>query len=560
MGDLSRAIVHRVVTSLGMRLRTLALFLAAALVVGACASDGGGGSKDQTLVLATSGSPALLDGAQIRDPEAARVVSQLFEPLLRFEPGGIDLKPGLARSWQSSPDGLSWTFQLQRDVRFHDGTAFDAEAVCANFERWYRFGGIQQSAAVSLSWRDVFGGFATRDDPSAPPDSLYRSCEARVSDQVVINLTRRSGRFLPAMAAWPFSIASPDALRRYEADKVTGTPSGPRFEGTFGTEHPIGTGPFKLEQFVPNDRIVLVRNDDYWAPKPELRRVILRPITDASARRQALESGEVHGADPINPGDVDHLRRNGFRILERQPLNVGFLAFNQRYPPLDNLKIRQAIAYSLNREAVVKAKFTPATLLAKEFQPPSVPGYAEDVRQYPYDPERARHLLAESGVADPTLEFWYPTGRTTPDLPDPEGTFQVFREDLERVGFKVVAKPQTQPQYFQTAITGGAAMYFMVLFSLPDPDFFIGTFFKEKAPPWGFDDPALFQAVRDADAEPNPELRIARYQDVNRRVMELLPGVPLVHVKSALAVSERVENLVPQPVGPVDDLTRVRLH
>ena len=235
------------------RLTVLVAVVAGLAMLASCTGNGSdgtraGGRSGQVFVFGTAAEPVVLDGAQVRSIEAARVVSQLFETLVERKLDGTGFEPGLARSWEASADGRTWTFRLQRGVRFHDGTPFDARAVCANFERWYHFRGIQQTMAVALSWRDVFGGFATQDDPSAPKTSLYRSCEARTDDEGVIDFNEPSGRFLSAVAAWPFSIASPDALRRYEADKVTGTPAGPRVEGTFGTEHPIGTGPVKLER------------------------------------------------------------------------------------------------------------------------------------------------------------------------------------------------------------------------------------------------------------------------------------------------------------------------
>lgn len=111
----------------------------------------------------------------------------------------------------------------------------------------------------------------------------------------MITLVRPSGAFLSALASPPFSMASPDALGRYEADKVSGTADAPRFEGTFGTQHPIGTGLFRFEQWTPKDRLVLVRNERYWADKAKLGRVIFRYIPDGSARRQALETGRSTG-------------------------------------------------------------------------------------------------------------------------------------------------------------------------------------------------------------------------------------------------------------------------
>ena len=532
-----------------------------AIVVGllsAC-TDENGTREDQTLVFGIPVSPRLFDPAQVRDPDAARVIGQLFETLLEYGPAGTTVEPGLARSWETSADGLSWTFRLRRDVRFHDGTPFNAQAVCANFERWYHFRGVQQSMAVSLSWRDVFGGFDTRDDPSAPEESLYRSCEVRADDEVAINLTRRSGRFLSAMAAWPFSIASPDALRRYEADKVVATPSGPEFEGTFGTEHPIGTGPFRLERFIPNDRVVLVRNEDYWGRPAKLARVIFRPIPDGAARLHALETGEVHGYDPIEPNDIETVRRAGHQVLMRQGFNVGWIIFNQMHPPLDNLKIRQAVAHSLNRDAVIKAKYPPGTLAAKEFLPPFVPGHADDVASYPYDPTRARRLIAESGVVNPKLEFWYPTDRPNAIFPDLEGIVQAFKGDLERVGFTVVARAVPAVEFSARFAAGVAAMAFAALYGPADPDWFLGTLFKEKAPPWGFDNPALFRAVNEANAELEPARREERYRQVSRMVMEFLPGVPFVHVPSAVALSTAVQGYKASPAAPVDDLSLVSL-
>ncbi len=543
-----------------MRLRTLVLFLTAALLAGACGNPDGGSTQRQTLVLATSGSPTLLDPAQTRDPEAARVVSQLFETLLKFEPGGIDLKPGLARSWQASADGLSWTFHLRRDVRFHDGTRFDANAVCANFERWYRSTGILQTQAVSLAWRAIFGGFATRDDPSAPADSLYASCQAKDGHEVVVNLTRPSGRFLPAMTYWQFTMASPDALRRYGADRISGTGQAPKFEGTFGTEHPIGTGPFKLERWLRNDRVVLVRNDDYWGDKAKVARVIFRPIPDPTARRQALESGEIHGYEPVDAAELGPLERAGVQILRRQPINVAFLGFNQARPPVDILNIRQAVAHALNREAVMRAKYPSGTVLAKEFLPPNLMGYADDVAVYDYDPVKARRLLGESGVASPVLEFWYPTGTTTPYLPDPEGIFGAFRADLEAVGFTVVPRPEPlRPNYARKVLSGEAQLFLISGTADLDPDSFLNLFFGQRAESFGFDNPELFSLVQQGDLEVEPARRDAIYKRINRMVMEILPGVPLVHVRPAIALSQRVRDYVPHPVDPRERLTTVRL-
>jgi peptide/nickel transport system substrate-binding protein len=510
------------------------------------------------LVLAYGSEPTVLDGARTADVSSTRVVSQIFETLVRHEPGGSGLVPGLARSWSPSADSTGWTFQLQKGVRFHDATPFDGAAVCANFDRWYHAKGVLQTVPFSGSWRRTFEGFATQDVADAPATSLFGSCAAPAADEVVIHLTKPFPGLPAALAGWGFSMASPDAVVRYEADKVSGTP--PTFEGTFGSQHPVGTGPFRFESWTRGDRLVLVRNDDYWGDKPSLRRIIFRAIADGAARRQALESGEIDGYEPVDPVDAAALQAAGAQVVERQPLNLGFLGFNQAKPPLENLQVRQAIAHALNRAAVVRAKYPPDTMEAREFQPPSVFGYADDATAYGYDPDLARRLLAESGVTDPTLEFWYPTNITLPDLPDPLGIFQAYKADLEAVGFTVVGHPAPwMPDYVRAVTTGGASMYFSSRYGDIDPDYFLGPPFRRASPAWGFDAPELFALVSSARYEPDHAKRVAAYQQANRMLMELLPGVPLVHVRPQVVMAAGVHGYRPDPVGPIESLASVTL-
>jgi peptide/nickel transport system substrate-binding protein len=142
--------------------------------------DNAGGESGGTMVFGTSADPVSMDGAYVSDGESLRVVRQLFETLVTTEPGGTEIVPGLAKEWESTDDGKKWTFTLQDGVKFHDGTDFNAEAVCANFDRWYNFKGVQQSASVSYYWQTVFTGYAKNEDPSLGT-SLYQSCEARTA-------------------------------------------------------------------------------------------------------------------------------------------------------------------------------------------------------------------------------------------------------------------------------------------------------------------------------------------------------------------------------------------
>lgn len=553
------------------RKSAIALTLVAALAVAACGDDDnesgnttgpaetsaptdssaapettGGGESGGTLVFGTSSDPVVLDGAYVSDGESLRVIDQIFETLVTTEAGGTEIVPALAESWTASDDGLEWTFNLRQGVTFHDDSAFNAEAVCFNFDRWYNFTGVAQSAAVSYYWSTVFGGFSDGVTPS-----LYGGCEAADENTAVITLTAPSAAFLSGLAVSAFVIASPDALTTYEADKVGGTDDAPTFDGTFGFEHPIGTGPFKFESWAPGDKLTIVRNDGYWGEKALLDKVIFKPIADGPARRTALETGEIQGYDLVDPADAAALAAAGFEVLHRPAFNVGYVGFNQAKPPLDNIKIRQAIAYALNREALVSAKYPEGAQVATQFQPPELFGWSADVPQYDYDPDMARQLIEESGVTDLTLEFYYPSDVSRPYMPDPTANFEAFKADLEAVGFTIV--PKTAPWrsgYLDDVDAGNAQLYLLGWTGdFGDPDNFVGTFFRTPQVAWGFENQEIFDALTVARDTADTAERTALYEEANQLIMEFLPGVPYVHTQPALAFAANVTGYVPSPVS-----------
>jgi peptide/nickel transport system substrate-binding protein len=518
-----------------------------------------GGGKGKTLVFGTSTDPVSLDPAYVSDGESLRAARQIYETLVTTEEGGTEIVPLLATSWEPNADGTSWTFQLRDGVKFHDGTEFNAEAVCANFDRWYNFSGVQQSPSVSYYWQTVFTGFAKNEDPEQGK-SLYKSCEATSPTEAVINLSESSASFLSGLALASFSIASPTALEKFNADKVTGTGEEPRFEGTFGTQNPVGTGPYKLETNEPGNRLVFKRFEDYWGEPAAIETLIFRPIADGAARKQALQAGEIQGYDLVDPADLSALEGAGFQLLERPAFNVGYVGINSAKAPLDNAKIRQAIAHALNREALVQAKYPPGSEVAKEFMPPELFGYSEDVPEYPYDPAKAKQLIAESGVSNPTIEFWYPTNVSRPYMPQPEANFQAFQADLKAAGFNVVPKSAPwNPDYLDAVSTGQAGIYLLGWTGdFGDPDNFIGTFFRTDQEAWGTIPQPIQDQLEAARAEPDQDKRAALYEDINEALMEYVPGVPYVHTSPRLAFAPNVKGYVPSPVS-IEDFSKVSL-
>jgi peptide/nickel transport system substrate-binding protein len=516
-----------------------------------------GGKAGGTLVFAGASDPVVIDGALVSDGESIRVITQIFETLVFLKPGTTEPVAGLAESWEASPDGKVWTFKLRDGVTFHDGTPFNAEAVCFNFDRWYNFKGSLQNPSATYYWQVVFGGFKTYNkDSGAPKESLYQSCEAVDDTTAKLTLTKPSATFIPALAQQAFSIASPDALKKYKADAGSFDEEvGFKPTGTFGTEHPIGTGPFEFVSWKRNDRLVLKRYENYWGEKAKLDQLIIRPIADNAARLQALQTGEIQGYDLVEPQDIETIEADeNLQILDRPAFNVAYVGFNVSRPPLDNQKVREAVAYGLDRQAVVDNFYAGRAELAKEFMPPEVVGYSDDVPEYTFDPEKAKSLLKEAGLTLPVkIDFWYPTDVSRPYMPDPKRNFEAFAASLNKSGFKVVPHSAPwNPDYLGRADEGTAGHLRMLGWTgdYGDADNFIGTFFQSPQKAWGTTtkpnkeiERLLDQAERETDEGKREEL----YKETNDKIMKWLPGVPYAHSKPALAFTANVKGYQPSP-------------
>jgi peptide/nickel transport system substrate-binding protein len=545
--------MHKLVRA-GVVLAALALFAVAT------ASGSADKAAADTFVYGASADPVVLDPALISDGESFRVTIQIYETLVSQKPGTTTLTPGLATSWKTSGGGKTWTFQLRKGVRFHDGTPFNAAAVCANFNRWYNFKGAQASSSASYYYNVVFSGFKKPGSGLPGPDkALFKSCSAKGQYTAVIKLKRVFGPFIGAMTLGPFAIASPTALKKYGADKGKLTADGVYQPlGKFGTPDgfAVGTGPFKFDSWKVGDRLTIVRNDDYWGQKAKLRRVILRPIADNAARLQALQTGEIQGYDNVEPQDVKTLQKNkNLKVLDRPSFNVGYVTINQAIEPFDNLLVRKAVAYGLNRPGVVKSFYAGRAIVGHEFQPPSVPlGYSKSVPKYPYNPAKAKALLKQAGVTTPLeVEFWWPTDVSRPYMPNPKNNFQAFAASLNKSGFKVVAKSAPwRPDYLGRVDQGTAGALNLIGWTgdYADPESFLGGVLR-AAKQFGLEEnPLGTKLYRDMDAalaQPNQTKRAAMYRKINNWIMAQVIGVPYVHSVPALAFTKNVNGYKPSP-------------
>ena len=528
-----------------------------AVVLTACASqrDGGGDNTgeasdvDSTFVFASSGDISGLDPAMANDGETFRVSRQIFEGLVGVEPGTADPAPGLAESWEQSEDGLTYTFQLKEGVTFHDGTDFNAEAVCFNFDRMNNFTGVAATESLSYYWGKLMRGYADTGT------SIYGGCEATSDTEVAITLTQPFAGFIPALSLPSFAIQSPTALEEFSADEVGGTAEAPVLS-EYAQGHPVGTGPFKFDEWSVGESVTLSAYEDYWGEQGQVQEVIFQVIGETTARRQALESGSIDGYDLVAPADLGALEEAGFNLVNRDPFNILYLGINQKAPGLSDPKVRQAIAHAIDKEQLVTQVLPDGTEVAQEFMPPAVIGWNDEVTTYEYDPEAAQALLAEAGFdeANPlTIQFNYPVNVSRPYMPNPEQIYTNLASQLEAVG--IVLEPvgeEWNPTYLDR-IQGGAEHGIHLLGwtgDYNDPDNFVGTFFASPGNEWGFTNEELTAALTEARGLATAEEQEAAYLAINEQIMEYLPGIPLAHPVPTLAFAERVTSY---PASPVQD-------
>ena len=388
--------------------------------------DGSAAPSDvnSTFVFAGSSDPSGLDPAFANDGETFRIARNIFEGLIGVEPGTADPAPLLAEDWETTEDGLSTTFQLKPDVTFHDGTPFNAEAVCANFERWFNWEGIAATESLSYYYGSLFGGF------KGDENALYESCSADDELTATVNLTRPFSGFIASLSLPSFSMQSPTAMEEYGADDVGGSAEAPEYS-EYAESHPTGTGPFMFESWNPGNSVVLKAYPEYWGEQGQVQEVIFRVIDDPTARRQALEAGDIDGYDLVAPADTAALEEAGFNVMQRDPFTVLYLGFNHQVEELQDPLVREAIAHAIDRDALVTQVLPEGTETATQFIPPVVNGYNEDITTYEYDPERARELLAEAGYEDGLeLTFNYPVNISRPYMPNPEEIFVALSGQL----------------------------------------------------------------------------------------------------------------------------------
>jgi len=472
--------------------------------------------------------PVSLDPAKTGNIQADQVMWLLYDRLTQLSADGTRMEPALAERWEQSPDGLTYTFTLRRNVVFHDGTPLDANAVKISYERQFLAGSPFYSTTPPNYYERVLSG-------------LIKSVRVVDSHTVAIALQyQRPHQFALV------NIVSPQALARY---------------GGHLTRTPVGTGPFRLERW-EGGRIILAPFAESWRGRPRVSNATFVVVPDSQVATERIENGEFDLAPEVAPSSLERLAANpDIRLVKVGGLNVRFLGLQMERPALRDRRVREALARAIDVERLATHSGRGMLLAARGPLPPSSLSYDPQLRQPPFDPDRARSLLQEAGAAggltlrllyNASLEYW-------------SEAVQAIRSDLRKVGVNVELLGVADWQKYHEERKKGA--YDLYIYgwtvSTPDPERFLLPLYQSHSPDnYGrYANPKVDDMLTQARQPMEDTRRLRLYREIARLIVADVPAVFLFHQVTFAAHHARIAGLMLDLYGrPQDKLTTVEIR
>ncbi|CAG9298163.1 peptide/nickel transport system substrate-binding protein [Celerinatantimonas diazotrophica] len=335
-----------------------------------------------------------------------RILVNIYDGLVRFKSGSLQVEPALAKSWTINKAGTVYTFHLRKGIKFQDGTAFNAQAVKFDFER-------------------ILDTKSPYHDTGPFPLAFFFSAvkQIKVIDNFTVQfvLDKPYAPFLANLAYPTGLIVSPAAVKKYGKD--------------FG-RHPVGTGPFEFKSWEPNSKVVLVRNPHYWDGEAKSKMVIFRPITDENTRVAEMMSGQLDIMPEVPPNSLSIFKSSHYKIYEQVGPHLWFLILNTRHGVFKDKRVRQAINYAINKKSLVNNVLDGTATVAAGPVPKAFKwAYNNKLKPYPYDPAKARKLIKEAGATGKTVTFYVTNGGS--GMLDPVAMATAIQADLKAVGLNV---------------------------------------------------------------------------------------------------------------------------
>ncbi|CAI0969872.1 TPA: ABC transporter substrate-binding protein [Serratia fonticola] len=512
-----------------------------ALAIAALSISSGVAAK--TLVYCSEGSPEnfnpqLYTSGTSVDASAVPIYNRLVD----FKVGTTELQPSLAESWDVSEDGKVYTFHLRQGVKFQSNKYF--------------------KPTRDFNADDVIFSFMRQKDPNHPYHNVsngnYSNFESLEFGKLITAIDKvddHTVRFTLAHPEAPFVadlgwyFASILSAEYANSMLKAGTPERVDMD-------PIGTGPFELKQYHKDSRILFSAFPDYWQGKAKIDRLVFSITPDASIRYAKLEKNECQVMPFPNPADLPRMRENkDINLMQKAGLNTGFLAFNTQKAPLDNVKVRQALALAINKPAIIEAVFHGTGTAAKNILPPGVWSADADLKDYDYDPEKAKALLKEAGFANGmTIDLWaMPVQR--PYNPNAKRMAEMIQADWAKVG--VTAKVVTfEWGEYLTRVKNGEHQAALMGWTTAtgDPDNFFGPLYSctsanggSNSSKWCYQ--PFDKLILEARAESNHQKRVELYKEAQQMMHDQMPAVMIAHSTIFEPVRKEVTGYEIDPFG-----------
>lgn len=498
----------------------------------ASSSGANGGAGGAQLIVARVKDAVGLDPATQTDGLSLTISQEIFQNLVRFKPGGFDIRPDAATSWKTSADGKTWTFALRPGLKFSDGTPLDASAVKFNFDRWRDSKNAYRGNFPYGYYASMFGGFDAK--------SAIASVDAPNPTTFVIHLRAPSAPLLHDIAMPSFAIGSPDAIKK-GAEAFN--------------QQPVGSGPYTLGEWAHDDHITLVANATYAGPKPAYGTVIVRDIPDQSTSVLSMKKGDVDMLIDPRPDDAKDLAAQaGISLYHPPSNNVSYLALNTEKKPFQSALVRQAIAYAIDVPALAKSFYSQGATVANNWTPVGMLGENPAVKAYPHDVARAKALLAQAGVKPFATELYFPTS-PRPYMPEPQRIAEAIQSDLKAIGIDVTLQP-FEFGVFLTKIRNGEHPMCLIGWTGDngDPDNFTYALLdqdsavKGQAQNYSFwRDPAFHKLMLAGQQTVDETKRAAIYRQANALIHDMAPAIPLVHSVVSFAAKSGIDGVMASP-------------
>lgn len=514
-----------------------------------------------------------LDPAATYRVESHRISAQILEPLVRSDVNTGEPAPSLATSWETSEDGLTYTFDLVENATFSDGTPLTASSVLANIERWSTLGKTALTR-MTQPFHQLFGSAKAADGNEIKP--LVTAWSAPTDTSLAIVLSRPSHSFLKALSQPAYGVVLPSSIG---ADGYL-------------TGSPIGTGAFTLSSW-DGGTAVLTRNSSYRGEPADLGTIEFLTIPDAEKRYYNLLKGSIDAYDQVALKDYVPLALDGYAVQSRDPYAIAYIGINLSHPAFDDARVRQALARSIDRAAIVETYYPQGTNTAPDFIPALFQMKKEDMEQvYTYNLTRAKELLKASTYANQAIDFYYPVNLSQPSLPSPEGIYSLISANLVEAGFNIVPKPYRWSDAGTEDIPTAHPDYGLELTgfigAFRDPTTFLGHVLTPAASaPTTISEPspsastsatpsptsttaateptkaiASYASIRQAIDEADTRTDIAEwreaYKDINNQVANLLSAIPLAYPVSGVTQGQRVRTYTVSATC-IDDFSTVHI-